>query len=55
MKPNQIRIADKIARSAITKKVDTGEYAIDPKIAYIKDDHIFVKNISQDALNDISL
>ena len=55
MKPNQIRIADKIARSAITKKADTGEYAIDPKIAYIKDDHIFVKNISQDALNDISL
>lgn len=55
MKPNQIRIADKIARSAITKKTDTGEYAIDPKIAYIKDDHIYVKSISQDSLSDITL
>lgn len=55
MKPNQIRIADKIARSAITKRVDTGEYALDPKIAYIKDDHIYVKGISQDSLNDISI
>lgn len=40
MKPNQIRIADKTARSAITKKVDTGEYAIDPKIITIKQGHL---------------
>jgi len=55
MKPLQVRIADKIARSAITKRVDTGEYSIDPKITYIKEDHIFVKPISHDSLNDITL
>ncbi|MEE0418553.1 MAG: septum site-determining protein MinC [Lachnospiraceae bacterium] len=55
MKPLQVRIADKIARSAITKRVDTGEYSIDPKIAYVKDDHIYVKPISQDTYHDISM
>ena len=54
MKPIQVRIADKIARSAIVKRVDTCEYSMDPKIAYIKDNHIYVKQISRDTLNDIS-
>ena len=27
---------------------------MDPKIAYIKDNHIYVKQISRDTLNDIS-
>jgi len=54
MKPIQVRIADKIARSAIVKRVDSCEYSIDPKIAYIKDNHIYVKPISRDTLNDIS-
>lgn len=54
MKPIQVRIADKIARSAIVKRVDTCEYSIDPKIAYIKENHIYVKPISRDTLNDIS-
>lgn len=40
MKPNQVRIADKTARSAITKKTDTGEYAIDPKIITIREGHL---------------
>lgn len=40
MKPNQVRIADKTARSAITKKIDTGEYAIDPKIIMIREGHL---------------
>ena len=35
--------------------VDTGEYSIDPKIAYVKDDHIYVKPISQDTYHDISM
>lgn len=55
MKPIQVRIADKMARSAITKKVDISEYKMDPKIAYIKDDHIYVKPISQESLGDLSV
>lgn len=53
MKPQQVRIADKIARSAITKRVDTGEYKIDPKIAYVKEGHIYVKPIGQDTYLDM--
>ena len=40
LKPSVLCIADKAARSAITKKEDTGEYAPDPKIAFIRDDHL---------------
>lgn len=50
MKPMQIRIADKLARSAIVKKVDTGEYPVDPKIVYIKDDHLQIKSINNETL-----
>lgn len=53
MKPIQIRIADKMARSAITKRSDNVEYAIDPKIAYVKDDHIHVKNLVRSTIEDI--
>ncbi|MDD2958299.1 MAG: septum site-determining protein MinC [Lachnospiraceae bacterium] len=53
LKPMQIRIADKTARSAITKKVDTGEYGIDPKIAYIKEDHLILTPISGDIFSEI--
>lgn len=53
MKPIQIRIADKLARSAITKRTDNADYALDPKIAYVKDDHIYVKNLVRSTLNDI--
>lgn len=55
MKPNQVRIADKIARSAITKRVDTGEYQMEPKISYVKEDHIYVKSISQETMLDLPL
>lgn len=55
MKPNQVRIADKLARSAIMKWTDTGEYRIEPKISYVKGEHIYVKPISQDTLQDIIL
>lgn len=52
MKPMQIRIADKMARSAIVKKTDTGEYPVDPKIVYIKDDHLQMKSITNETLSD---
>lgn len=55
LKPLQIRIADKIARSGITKLTDAGEYPMDPQIAFIKEEHIYVKQISNDTLNDIVL
>lgn len=55
MKPIQVRIADKMARSAITKRVDISEYKMDPKIAYVKDDHIYVKPVSQEAFSDLSV
>lgn len=53
MKPIQIRIADKMARSAITKRADNADYALDPKIAYVKDDHIYVKSLVRSTLADI--
>lgn len=53
MKPIQIRIADKMARSAITKKTDNAEYALDPKIAFVKEDHIYVKNLVHSTLEEI--
>lgn len=53
MKPKQVRIADKIARSAITKKIDTGEYAIDPKIAYIREDHLKVEPLNGHAFSQM--
>jgi septum site-determining protein MinC len=54
MKPIQVRIADKIARSAIVKRVDTSEYDTDPRIAYIREDHIYVKPISRETLQEIT-
>lgn len=52
MKPMQVRIADKMARSAIVKKTDTGEYPIDPKMIYIKDDHLQIKPITNETLGE---
>ena len=53
MKPRQVRIADKTARSAITKKTDTGEYEIDPKIVYIKDEHLKMEPLSGSSFSDL--
>lgn len=52
MKPMQVKIADKMARSAIVKKTDSGEYPIEPKIVYIKDDHLQIKSISNETLSE---
>ncbi len=43
LKPALIRIADKTARAAITKKEDPGDYPIDPKIALIRNGHIILE------------
>ncbi|MCD7819975.1 MAG: hypothetical protein LUH07_13160 [Lachnospiraceae bacterium] len=50
LKPALLKIAGYAARSAIIKKEDTGEYPIDPKIGYIKDDRIQVKCITNETL-----
>lgn len=54
LKPVQIRIADKTVRSAITKREDHTEYRMEPKIAYIKDEHIQVKLVSKEVFHDLS-
>lgn len=46
LKPSHVRIADKAARSAITKRVDTGEYEIDPKIIRIKNGALLMEPLS---------
>lgn len=53
MKPKQVRIADKIARSAITKRVDTGEYPIDPKIITIQQEHLKMEPLSGKCFSDV--
>ena len=54
MKPVQVRIADKTARSAITKYSDHTEYKAEPKVAYIKAEHIYVETIKQETLQELS-
>lgn len=54
LKPVQVRIADKAARSAITKYSDSTEYKPEPKIAYIKGEHIYVESVNRDILEDFS-
>ena len=50
MKPMQLRIADRIARSGITKRTNTGEYPVEPMIVFIKNDHLQFKPITSEAL-----
>lgn len=50
MKPMQIRIADKMARSAIVKRTVSGSYPLDPRIAYLRDGHIQIRTLSSDTL-----
>ena len=55
MKPVQLRIADKLAKSAAAAKAETAEYEVDPKIAFISDDKIQVKPITSENLNELSI
>ena len=45
LKPSMLRIADKAARSAVTKREDTGEYPAQPMIAFIRDDHLVMEKL----------
>ena len=45
LKPSMLRIADKAARSAVTKREDTGDYPAQPMIAFIRDDHLVMEKM----------
>ncbi len=45
LKPAILRIADKAARSAITKRSDTGEYAVEPRIGLIREERIVLEKL----------
>ena len=45
LKPNTLRIAGVTAKSAITKRFDSGEYSADPKIAYLRDSHLVMESL----------
>lgn len=55
MKPIQLRIADKTVRSAIVKHTDTEQYETDPKVAFLKDDHIRIESAGAEAFREMSL
>ncbi|MCC8104298.1 MAG: septum site-determining protein MinC [Clostridiales bacterium] len=50
MKPALVKIAGFAARSAIIKKKDTGDYPVDPKMVYVKDNHLQIKSITNETL-----
>ncbi len=52
LKPAIMKIASVEARSAITKKKNTGEYPIDPKLAYLKNGHFQIHTINSSALDE---
>ena len=51
--PKTLKIGDKVARSAITKHDNPGDYPIDPKVAFLKDGRIQIEKLRSDALNHI--
>lgn len=56
MDPMQIKIADVIARSSETgaAKISKGKVKVmEPKIAYVYDQNIYIENIEQNALEDV--
>ncbi|MCD7955882.1 MAG: hypothetical protein LUG93_09080 [Lachnospiraceae bacterium] len=50
MKPALVRIGGFSARSAIVKKKDPGDYPIDPKIVFAKDNHLQMKSITNETM-----
>ncbi|MCC8046157.1 MAG: hypothetical protein LIP12_11795 [Clostridiales bacterium] len=50
MKPALAKIAGFSARSAIVKKKDPGVYPIEPKILFIKDNHLQMKSITKETM-----
>ncbi len=43
--PNTLRIGTHAARSAITKREDTGDYPINPQIAVVRDEHLIKEKL----------
>ncbi len=54
MNPMQIKIADTIARSSDSASIKKSK-TIQPKIAYIYEANIYVENLTQDVLEDITI
>lgn len=52
MKPNTVQIANRAVRSAIVKRVDHEQYPLDPRIAYIREDHIHVQKLVRGIMLD---
>ncbi len=50
MLPAEIRVSACTARSAIRKKTDTGDYPVDPKIAFVHEGHLQLKPITKETL-----
>ncbi|HIT90931.1 MAG TPA: septum site-determining protein MinC, partial [Candidatus Merdenecus merdavium] len=55
MQPLQIRIGDYAARSTPKRTNDKGDFEMNPKIAFVRDGHIYMKAITKDVLGSISL
>lgn len=51
--PARLRIASVEAVSAITKRENTGEYEVDPKIAYLKDGHLKIEKMDGSSFSKI--
>lgn len=51
MKPRELHIESRLAVSAISKKENTGEYAPDPQIAYIAEDHLRIEKLTKETFD----
>ena len=54
MTPMQIRIGDVIARSSDAVQLKPGK-TVDPKIAFVDDNNIYIEKLDKNVLSDIRL
>jgi len=55
MKPMQIKIADVIARSSDSAPVNKKNKKLEPKIAFVEDNNIYIENLSADVIEDLEI